>query len=145
LAATASSSTQIDLSWTAATDNVGVTGYLVERCQGAGCSSFAQVATPGAPSFSDTGRTPSTSYSYRVRATDAAANLGPYSNTASATTTAAFPAFVQAAYADPPSGASVQVAFTGAQTAGNLNFVAVGWNDTTSQVTGVTDSKGNVY
>ena len=33
-------------SWTAATDNVGVTGYLVERCQGAGCTNFAQIATP---------------------------------------------------------------------------------------------------
>ncbi len=29
---------QINLRWTAATDNVGVTGYLVERCQGAGCT-----------------------------------------------------------------------------------------------------------
>ena len=41
---------QINLSWTAATDNVGVTGYRVERCQGAGCSDFAQVATPTATS-----------------------------------------------------------------------------------------------
>src|SRR5262249_34023766 len=34
----------------------------------------------------DTGLTPATSYSYQVRATDAAANLGPYSNTFTATT-----------------------------------------------------------
>ena len=34
VAAAAASSTQINLTWTAATDNVGVTGYLVERCQG---------------------------------------------------------------------------------------------------------------
>ena len=40
LAASAVSSTRIDLSWTAASDTVGVTGYEVERCQGAGCSSF---------------------------------------------------------------------------------------------------------
>ena len=32
-----------------------------------------------------------------------------------------------------------------AQTAGNLNVVAVGWNDTTSTVTSVTDSRGNSY
>ncbi len=89
LAATAVGSTQVDLSWTAATDNVGVTGYRVERCQGVGCGSFAEVATPVGTAFSDTGRTPSTSYSYRVRATDAAGNLGPYSGTASATTPAA--------------------------------------------------------
>ena len=34
------------LAWTASTDNVGVTGYRVERCQGAGCSNFVQVGTP---------------------------------------------------------------------------------------------------
>src|SRR2546429_6677847 len=37
---------------------------------------------------SDTGLTASTSYSYRVRATDAANNLSAYSNTASASTPA---------------------------------------------------------
>ena len=34
---------QVNLNWTASTDNVGVTGYRVERCQGAGCTNFAQV------------------------------------------------------------------------------------------------------
>ena len=48
LSATASGSTQINLAWGAATDNVGVTGYRVERCAGAGCSTFAQIATPTA-------------------------------------------------------------------------------------------------
>ena len=37
---------EIDLSWGAATDNVGVTGYQIWRCQGAGCTNFAQVAQP---------------------------------------------------------------------------------------------------
>ena len=55
LTATAVSPTQINLSWAAATDNVGVTGYRVERCQGAGCSSFAQIATPAGTTFGDTG------------------------------------------------------------------------------------------
>src|SRR5205823_10037171 len=88
LTATPASSTQINLAWTASTDNVGVTGYRVERCQGAGCSSFAQIATPATTTFNDTGLAASTSYSYRVRAADAAANPSPYSNTASATTLA---------------------------------------------------------
>ncbi len=88
LTATAASSSQINLSWTASTDNVGVTGYRVERCQGAGCSNFVQVATPAGTTYSDTGLAASTSYSYRVRASDAAGNLGPYSNTAGATTRA---------------------------------------------------------
>lgn len=86
LSATAISSSQINSTWTASTDNVGVTGYRVERCTGSGCSSFAQIATPTATSYSDTGLTASTSYSYRVRATDAAGNLSGYSNTSSATT-----------------------------------------------------------
>jgi chitodextrinase len=88
LTAVATSGSQINLMWIAATDNVGVTGYLLERCAGAGCVNFAQVATVGDTRFNDTGLTANTSYSYRVRATDAAGNLGPYSNVASATTLA---------------------------------------------------------
>ena len=86
LSATTISASQINLSWTASTDNVGITGYRVERCQGSGCSNFAQVGTPTGTTFSDTGLTSTTSYSYRVRATDAAGNLSGYSTTASATT-----------------------------------------------------------
>ena len=86
LAATPASTTQINLSWTASTDNVGVTGYRVERCQGVSCSNFAQIGTSAGTSFSDSGLAQSTAYSYRVRATNAAGNLGGYSNTASATT-----------------------------------------------------------
>jgi hypothetical protein len=41
--------------------------------------------------------------------------------------------------------ASVAVTYPLAQTLGNLNIVAVGWNDTTSTVTGVTDSHNNSY
>jgi len=88
LVATAVSTSQINLSWTASTDNVGVTGYRVERCQGAGCSDFAQIATPTSASYNDTGLSASTSYSYRVRAQDAVPNLSAYSSTASATTLA---------------------------------------------------------
>ena len=44
---------------------------------------------PDPTTFNDTGRTANTSYSYRVRATDAVPNLSGYSNTASATTPAA--------------------------------------------------------
>src|SRR5207245_2558384 len=82
LAATASSSTQIGLTWTASTDNVGVTGYRIERCTGASCTRLEQIGICTVNSFSDSGRTASTSYSYRVRATDAAGNLSNYSNTA---------------------------------------------------------------
>jgi chitodextrinase/PKD repeat protein len=90
LTATAASSSQINLSWTAATDNVGVVQYRVERCQGSSCSTFAQIGTtPGTTTiFSDTttGLVPNTTFRYRVRAADAAPNLGPYSNLVNVTT-----------------------------------------------------------
>src|SRR5262249_7770517 len=86
LTATAISSSQINLSWTASTDNVGVTNYLVERCAGAGCASFAQIGTATGTTYNDTALSAGTSYSYRVRATDAAGNLSAYSSVASATT-----------------------------------------------------------
>ena len=66
LLATAAGTGGINLSWTASSDNVGVTNYLIERCQGPGCSSFAQVATSSTTTFSDTGLLSSTSYSYRI-------------------------------------------------------------------------------
>jgi predicted esterase len=68
----------IDLDWTAATDDTGVTGYLIERCQGPGCSSYAQVAAvpAGSTSYSDTGLKGSARYGYRVRATDQSGNVG---------------------------------------------------------------------
>src|SRR4030095_16707963 len=62
--------TQITLSWTASSDNVGVSGYQLERCQGTGCVNFAQIATPSATSFADTGLAAGTSHSHRGRATD---------------------------------------------------------------------------
>ncbi len=83
-----SSTTQVDVDWTAATDNVGVTGYRVERCSGAACTNFAEIAAPAATSYDDTGRTASTAYRYRVRAVDAAGNLGAYSSIVTATTPA---------------------------------------------------------
>ena len=43
------------------------------------------------------------------------------------------------------SNTSVSVAYSNAQTAGNLNIVAVGWGDTISAISSVTDSKGNTY
>src|SRR5262249_31962214 len=54
------SSTQINLTWAPATDNVGVTGSFVERCTGVGCSTFAPVASSTMTSFSDNGLAAST-------------------------------------------------------------------------------------
>ena len=91
LSATAVSASQINLSWTTSMDNVGVTGYRVERCQEIGCSTFSQVGTPSANSYSDTGLAANTAYRYQVRAVDAVPNLSGYSSVASATTQSALP------------------------------------------------------
>src|SRR4029077_10390228 len=72
LLATAAGSGGASLTWTASSDKVGVTNYLIDRCQGLGCTTFAQIATSTTPTYNDAGLLPSTSYSYRTRATDAA-------------------------------------------------------------------------
>jgi len=120
LVATAASSSQINLTWTASTDNVGVTGYLLERCQGDGCTSFTQIATPAATNHSDAGLSASATYGYRVRATDAAGNLGGYSAAAFATT---------AAVAQPPSPPTNLAA-----TARNASQIDLTWTASTSSV-----------
>src|SRR5256885_17262180 len=55
-------------------------------------------------------------------------------------------AFVQSNHSDPQAPqTTVAVAYTAAQTAGNLNVVVVGWNDSTAHVLTVTDARGNAY
>ena len=61
-------------------------------------------------------------------------------------TTLAGPAYVQGNYMVPQSPQdSVTVPYTAAQGAGDLNVVIVGWNNTTTQISSVTDTTGNVY
>jgi PKD repeat protein len=84
--ATPIGSTAIGLSWGAASDNVGVTSYRVERCQGASCATFLQIATPVGTAYNDSGLAAGTIYRYRVRAADAAGNLGAYSGITQAST-----------------------------------------------------------
>ncbi|RMH35376.1 MAG: fibronectin type III domain-containing protein, partial [Nitrospirae bacterium] len=79
LAATATSASQIDLTWTAATDDVGVTGYTLYR-------DGAKLATVSTTSYSDTGLTANTTYAYTVSALDAAGNESAQSAAVSATT-----------------------------------------------------------
>lgn len=79
LTATGFSSSQINLSWTASTDNVAVTGYNVYR-------GGTKVGTSATANYSDTGLTASTTYSYYVNAYDAAGNTSATSSPASATT-----------------------------------------------------------
>jgi hypothetical protein len=89
LTATPINNSRIGLSWTASTDNGAVTGYRIERCQGSGCSNFAEIATVGATtSYTNIGLSIFTSYSYRVRAFDVVGNLSGYSPVGTAVTLA---------------------------------------------------------
>jgi chitodextrinase len=82
LAASAVGSSSVTLSWTATTDNVGVTGYYVFR----NGTQIASVAS--GTSYTDSTAAASTTYSYTVKAFDAAANVSAASAALSVTTTA---------------------------------------------------------
>jgi hypothetical protein len=83
LSATAVAPNEIDLAWTAATDDVGVTSYQIVRD-----GSAAPVATVGGTttSFKNTGLSAGTAYTYRIKALDAAGNVSPASVSATTTT-----------------------------------------------------------
>jgi hypothetical protein len=140
LTATTASSSQINLSWTTSTDNVGVTGYRVESCAGSGCSNFVQIATPTTTTFSNTGLTAGTSYSYRVRATDAAGNLSSYSNVAATTTTVTAP--TAPSISQQPASKTVTAGQTATftVTASGTAPLSYQWQKGTTNITGATAS-----
>ena len=121
--ATAVSAAQMNVSWSAATDNVGVTGYRLERCQGTLCATFTPLASPSGMSYSDMGLAPSTSYSYRVFAVDAAGNNGPYSPVAT-TTTQLGPSGLVAAYGFNEGSGTTTADASGNGLTGTLNGAA---------------------
>lgn len=79
-------STSAVLTWDASTDNVGVTGYRIYRGSTLAASTNGSTLT-----YTLTGLTPSTSYSYSVRAVDAAGNQSANSNVVTFTTLAPQP------------------------------------------------------
>ena len=85
LTASPMSSSQVNLGW--ADNSSSESSFRIERCQGAECTGFAEIAFVGVntTSYSNTGLTAGTSYRYRVRAMNAAGPSG-YSNTVTATT-----------------------------------------------------------
>ena len=79
------SKTQINLTWS---DNAAnEDGFKIERCSGASCSNFSQVAMVGAnlKNFANTGLKRNTTYRYRVRAFNGSGNSA-YSNIVTAKT-----------------------------------------------------------
>jgi chitinase len=81
LTATGKTSTSVSLSWTASTDNVGVTGYTVSYGSGS-------VDTTGTTA-TISGLSPNTAYTFTVRARDAAGNVSTASAPVTVTTNAA--------------------------------------------------------
>jgi chitodextrinase len=82
LSASGTTQTTTNLSWSGATDNIGVTGYDVLR------NGVVIGSTTTATTFAVTGLTASTTYTFNVRAKDAAGNISANSNTVSVTTSA---------------------------------------------------------
>jgi hypothetical protein len=78
-AASGISSTKINLSWSASTDNVAVSGYKIFRAG-------VQIATTTAASYQNIGLSPNTTYSYTVAAYDDAGNTSAQTAAKSATT-----------------------------------------------------------
>lgn len=76
---TAVSISQIDLSWLASTDKIGVIGYKIFR-------DAVQIGTTSKTSYSDIELSPSTSYTYAITAFDEAGNISKKSTAATATT-----------------------------------------------------------
>jgi hypothetical protein len=90
LQATAVSHDRVDLTWTGATDNVAVDGYQIIR-------NGVVIDTVGVQTvYTDSTVSPSTPYTYTVRALDAAGLVSPPSNDATVTT----PAFSPIVFAD---------------------------------------------
>jgi hypothetical protein len=83
LSAVTASHTTVNLSWTASTDNVAVTGYEYRIGSGAAVDAGVGVTE------TVTGLSPSTAYTFQVRAYDATGNRSAWSTSEGATTSAA--------------------------------------------------------
>jgi chitodextrinase len=117
LSASAVSCNQVNVSWNASSDSgSGVKAYYVYR----NGSYWKQVSAP-ATSTSDTGRSASTTYSYRVSAVDNAGNVSSQSLSKSATTPSCTTTDTTAP--SVPSGVTA--------TAANCNQVNLSWNAST--------------
>ncbi len=119
LVATPASSSRINLTW--ADNSANEDAFIVERCQGAGCSSFAGIGSTPAASWSDQSLSASTSYSYRVKAMNGAGSSS-YAGIATAVTANAV---------------SVPEAPTGlAATATSTSSITLTWTDPASNEDG---------
>lgn len=128
LSATAVSASQVNLMWSASSDNVGVSGYRIYR-------NGVQITTTTATSYSDTGLAASTGYTYTVAAYDSAGNVSGQSNTAYATTYASGTVSSPSTYTVPP---TLQIDSNGNITIHGLTVTSVGTNTLTGTIWGMT-------
>ncbi|TBR21531.1 MAG: DUF5011 domain-containing protein, partial [Candidatus Nitrosotenuis sp.] len=115
LSATAASSSQINLSWTAPVDNGGsaITGYKIERESPVGGGWNTLVADTGSTSttYSNSGLSAGTQYNYRVSAINAI-GAGSASTAANATTSATVPGAPTALSATAISSSQINLSWT---------------------------------
>jgi chitodextrinase len=89
LTATAAGATAVSLGWGASSDNVGVTGYRIYRDVGTSTPTTLLTTVGGTTtSYTDTTASPSTTYTYAVKAFDGSGNVSAGSNNATVTTQA---------------------------------------------------------
>ena len=79
LAASNLTTTGVTLTWTASTDNIAVTGYDIYQ-------NNVLIGASSAPTYTVTGLTPVATYSFAIKAKDAANNISAASNALSVTT-----------------------------------------------------------
>src|SRR6202041_2841118 len=125
----------------------GDTQQLTAYIPGTGDTAVTWSTTGGTVSTNGLYNAPATAGTYTVTATSQADTTKSASAVVTVTVPSAQPvAFVQVAAAAPQSPQStVTVVYPARQTAGDLNVVVMGWNDSTSNVTSVSDSSGNSY
>ncbi len=130
LAANGTTATSTNLTWTASTDNVGVTGYNVYN-------GTVLVTTLTGTSGTVSGLTASTNYAFTIKAKDAAGNLSASSNSVSVTTLATstnvtYCASTSNSTADERIGKVVlgTISNTSTGTAGYENFTSLSTNVT---------------
>lgn len=138
LTATANGSSQVALSWSAATDNVGVAGYTVYR-------NGVVLNTVGGSSltYSDGTVAPATSYTYTVDAFDAAGNHSAQSAPASVHVPG-LPKFVQGTVVTTGSRVTSVTLALGPVAKGDLLVGWFGQYDSTGQVS-VSDSVNGAW
>jgi bacillolysin len=128
LTASGTTSSSTDLSWTASTDNVAVTGYNVYN-------GTTLVATATGTTYTVTGLTSNTAYTFTIKAKDAAGNLSAVSNAVNITTGVATASYCAS------KGNSVADEYIGKVQLGTINNASTGgtgYSDFTAITTNLT-------